>query len=917
MLDETTPRKLNGGVRNRSISSMPDVPVVPTSVKGFSRKNQFINVLEELEKSPDHCQLENIAAYMKEDFTERTEYQEKGKDERGLATGIMLEGKYLHKEHLLQPRALMSNSSKFAEKCPVIWKVSDRKGNGLTQKKVAEIVPCLQRTRTFENSISPLNPLCSTQMYQSNSDSEGETELPRSTIQEDEFIREKDLLSTSSDPISFESFSRAGIIQNAVYSRPSSLVKRPKDFVCPITDQIFEDPVTIETGQTYEYAAIQEWLNRGNTTCPVTQHTLESLALPKTNFVIKRVVDAWKSEHPGILTGHGHSNVRLVHANSSEFRTENQVDLSGPAKGSPRQCSGKPNVNSHMETSGPSFSLTRHFSQITGKSFDSTLSVSHSFLSNMKQAIATLCTSKNLIECENAALNVFRVWLESNSHPLVEAILSKAAIIAELMEVLSISENEEVLQNTVYILAELAVKSEINRKRILKADRDLEIIMRILKSSIFPQGVVLVYLLKLPIPQLDLLDMIPMLVGVPENSSDLEHLNPTHCTPQEAAVSLLEQLLTVFDHTKNLENAKQVIALEGIPFLLRRIELGNLHEKITAASVLSCCMHADGRCRHMLVNDIKRASIVQLLHYNQSISRTVAIVFLTELLRLPRRALINKLLGELQNKGLLNTMHILLVYIQTALLEEQPMAASLLLQLDLLLQPRRYSVYREEALESIVAALHCETNAKAQVQSAEALLILGGRFSYLGRNLLEAFLLKKAGLEDDFIDSLKEEQGTLEDTVERWNEDKKAAGDWEKKITGVVLTKGKSLFEALAKSLSSGIPDLAKPCLVTATWLSDALASMPDNGMQLVACSILLPQLVKILQPDYQLEERVLASLSLHSYMKNPECIPLLSNFAQEIVGPLARLKWITWTAKEVLNIVTKDSLRSLKWMLL
>lgn len=239
------------------------------------------------------------------------------------------------------------------------------------------------------------------------------------------------------------------------------------------------------------------------------------------------------------------------------------------------------------------------------------------------------------------------------------------------------------------------------------------------------------------------------------------------------------------------------------------------------------------------------------------------------------------------------------------------MAASLLLQLDLLLQPRRYSVYREEALESIVAALHCETNAKAQVQSAEALLILGGRFSYLGRNLLEAFLLKKAGLEDDFIDSLKEEQGTLEDTVERWNEDKKAAGDWEKKITGVVLTKGKSLFEALAKSLSSGIPDLAKPCLVTATWLSDALASMPDNGMQLVACSILLPQLVKILQPDYQLEERVLASLSLHSYMKNPECIPLLSNFAQEIIGPLARLEWITWTAKEVLNIVTKDSLRS------
>jgi hypothetical protein len=491
---------------------------------------------------------------------------------------------------------------------------------------------------------------------------QGERELSQSTIQEDEFVREKDLLSTSSDPISLKSLFRydfvsfselyilsgtstdllvvfhysAGIRQSAVYSRQSSLVKRPKDFVCPITDRLFEDPVTMETGQTYEYAAIQEWLDRGNTTCPVTQQKLESLAMPKTNFVIKRVVDAWKSEHLGILTGHGRSNVRLVQTNSCEFRTENQVDSSGPAKESPRQCSGKPNVNSHMETSSPSCSLTSNFSHITRQSFDSTPSISHSLLRNMKQAIATLCTSKNLIECENAALTVSRVWLESNSHPIVEAILSKASIIVELMEVLSISENEEVLQNTVYILAELAVKSEINRKRILKADPDLEIIMRILKSSIFPRGVVLVYVLKLPTPQLVLLDMIPVLVGVPENSSNLQHLNPIQCTPQEAAVSLLEQLLTVFDHTKNIENAKQVIALEGIPFLLRRIQSGNLHEKITAASILSCCMHADGRCRHMLVNDITKASIVQLLHYNQGISRTVAIAFLTELLRLQR-----------------------------------------------------------------------------------------------------------------------------------------------------------------------------------------------------------------------------------------------------------------------------------------
>ena len=32
----------------------------------------------------------------------------------------------------------------------------------------------------------------------------------------------------------------------------------PKDFVCPITSTLFDDPVTLETGQTYERKAIQE-----------------------------------------------------------------------------------------------------------------------------------------------------------------------------------------------------------------------------------------------------------------------------------------------------------------------------------------------------------------------------------------------------------------------------------------------------------------------------------------------------------------------------------------------------------------------------------------------------------------------------------------------------------------------------------
>ncbi|CAD6233612.1 unnamed protein product [Miscanthus lutarioriparius] len=70
----------------------------------------------------------------------------------------------------------------------------------------------------------------------------------------------------------------------------------PKDFMCPITSQVFDDPVTLETGQTYERRAIQEWLDRGNTTCPITRQRLHGAQLPKTNYVLKRLIGAWRDQ---------------------------------------------------------------------------------------------------------------------------------------------------------------------------------------------------------------------------------------------------------------------------------------------------------------------------------------------------------------------------------------------------------------------------------------------------------------------------------------------------------------------------------------------------------------------------------------------------------------------------------------------
>lgn len=60
---------------------------------------------------------------------------------------------------------------------------------------------------------------------------------------------------------------------------------------------LFKDPVTLETGQTFEREAIADWFDKGCITCPVTRKTLQCQAVPPTNLILKRVVDKWKTDH--------------------------------------------------------------------------------------------------------------------------------------------------------------------------------------------------------------------------------------------------------------------------------------------------------------------------------------------------------------------------------------------------------------------------------------------------------------------------------------------------------------------------------------------------------------------------------------------------------------------------------------------
>ncbi|RVW21535.1 putative U-box domain-containing protein 42 [Vitis vinifera] len=71
-------------------------------------------------------------------------------------------------------------------------------------------------------------------------------------------------------------------------------------FFCPLTKNIMEDPVTIESGVTYERKAITEWFEKYNNSakicCPATGQKTASKGL-STNIALKTTIEEWKERN--------------------------------------------------------------------------------------------------------------------------------------------------------------------------------------------------------------------------------------------------------------------------------------------------------------------------------------------------------------------------------------------------------------------------------------------------------------------------------------------------------------------------------------------------------------------------------------------------------------------------------------------
>jgi len=73
----------------------------------------------------------------------------------------------------------------------------------------------------------------------------------------------------------------------------------PANFLCPLTQEPFVDPVFTEDGFTYERSAIEEWL-KANNTSPMTNEVLESKRV-RPNHALRSAVDEYRQKNRGVL----------------------------------------------------------------------------------------------------------------------------------------------------------------------------------------------------------------------------------------------------------------------------------------------------------------------------------------------------------------------------------------------------------------------------------------------------------------------------------------------------------------------------------------------------------------------------------------------------------------------------------------
>ncbi|XP_065850889.1 putative E3 ubiquitin-protein ligase LIN [Euphorbia lathyris] len=642
----------------------------------------------------------------------------------------------------------------------------------------------------------------------------------------------------------------------------------PKDFVCPITSHLFDDPVTLETGQTYERKAILEWLDRGNSTCPITRQTLQSTQLPKTNYVLKRLVASWQEQNPDFISS----------------QTEIPQQKTEPSF----------KASAILPVTSPD-------SVISQASVDKTVDRT---MNELRHAITNLCMSEILNESEMAVLRIEKFWQEANMDLDVQSMLSKPPVINGFVEILFNSVDPEVLKATVFLLSELGSRDKSVIQTLTRVESDVDCILALFKKGLV-EAVVLIYQLRPSTMRLLEMDMVESLLNVIKNKDDTFKMCMNLKT---ASVLLLGQILGSSEESIVSSIANAIVSTKVIESIVGSLEAETAVERIAAVGILLSCMQEYGKCRNVIADKAQLSPVLEIFISASDGERFKIVSFFYELVKLNRRTFSEQILYIIKDESPFSTMHNLLNYLQTALQDQCPVVAGLLLQLDLLAEPRKMSIYREEAIDALILCLRQSEFPGAQIAAANTILSLQGRFTASGKSLTRAFLLKRAGHSKTYRNLMRMEQlGNLLTEIEETKEEEKAAEDWERRVAFALVSHEFGLmFEALAEGMKSRYAELSSACFVSATWLVHMLDVLPDTGLRGAARVCLLKRFVSIFKSAKDTEDKVLSLLALKSFIIDPEGLRDLVSYMKDIKKGLRELKKSSTLALEIMKVLSE-----------
>ncbi|XP_066368349.1 putative E3 ubiquitin-protein ligase LIN-1 isoform X3 [Miscanthus floridulus] len=518
------------------------------------------------------------------------------------------------------------------------------------------------------------------------------------------------------------------------------------------------------------------------------------------------------------------------------------------------------------------------------------------FLERFEKAVSKLLISDGLESCLDAGSEVTTIWqLLNNTSEARHKSSVRQDIIDQLLDSISTSKKDKVVRASVYVLL-LMISEDRNMMRgIKRKDFHLSNLAIALKRDVH-EAAILIYLLD-PTPlEIKNLDLLPSLLHVACNSGTQKWPAMLPLTPTSASIALIEILVTAFDYVTNNVHLASLSSPTILSKLVDVAKNHNLEEGVALAAILIRCVRLNGNCKKFLSQATPVDPFLHLLRRKEHRAKCAALEYFHEILQIPRSSA-NSLLEEIRRQGGIAIMHTLMVSLHQTEPEHRVLAASLLLQLDMMERSDGRSVFQDEAMEVLLDSLSSQENSRVQALSACFLSNLGGTYSWSGDSYTAAWLTKKAGLTStsqrntirniDWLDSC------LQDTE---------ISTWSNKSARAIIKIGVPFISALAKGMQSKVKGTSQDCLICSAWLGSELAALGENAIRYSACEILLHDIASHLHPGNELDERVLACMCLYNYTsgKGKQMLMSLSEGSRE---SLRRLSSFTWMAEELLQV--------------